>query len=116
MVLDVTPFYAESGGQVGDSGLLKTADGAVFQVFDTKKSKGGHIVHIGELSVGTLTVGDSVTAAIDQSRRRDIMRNHTACHLLQAALRRVLGDHVHQAGAYVRRHHLPVRLHATSAL
>lgn len=100
VVLDVTPFYAESGGQVGDSGLIKTADGAVFQVFDTKKSKGGHIVHMGELAVGTLAVGDCVTAAINQSRRRDIMRNHTACHLLQAALRKVLGDHVHQAGAY----------------
>ena len=100
IVLDVTPFYAESGGQLGDSGLLKTSDGSAFSVFDTKKSKGGQAVHVGELMVGTLSVGDTVTAAINVDRRRDIMRNHTSCHLLQAALRQVLGDHVHQAGAY----------------
>ena len=99
IVLDVTPFYAESGGQAGDSGLI-SAGGNVFAVYDCKKSKTGHFVHIGELTAGTLAVGDSVSAAINVDRRADIMRNHTACHLLQAALRQVLGDHVHQAGAF----------------
>ena len=99
IVLDVTPFYAESGGQAGDSGFIK-AGGSAFNVYDCKKSKGGHFVHVGELAVGALVVGDRVTAAINVDRRRDIMRNHTACHLLQAALRQVLGDHVHQAGAF----------------
>lgn len=99
IVLDMTPFYAESGGQAGDSGILK-AEGCAFSVFDCKKSKTGHFVHVGEMQVGTLSVGDTVTAAINMARRADIMRNHTCCHLLQAALRQVLGDHVHQAGAY----------------
>lgn len=99
IVLDTTPFYAESGGQAGDGGMLKS-DSSFFNVFDCKKSKGGHFVHVGELTAGTLKVGDTVTAAINASRRRDIMRNHTSCHLLQAALRSVLGDHVHQAGAF----------------
>ncbi|MEM1483283.1 alanine--tRNA ligase [Oscillospiraceae bacterium PP1C4] len=100
IVLDITPFYAESGGQVGDSGVIK-AGANVFNVFDCKKSKSGHFVHVGELSVGTISVGDTVTAQINYDRRCDIMRNHTACHLLQAALRTVLGDHVHQAGSMV---------------
>lgn len=99
IVLDITPFYAESGGQAGDSGLIKVGANA-FSVFDCKKSKTGHFVHVGEMQVGTLSVGDTVTAAINMARRADIMRNHTCCHLLQAALRQVLGDHVHQAGAY----------------
>ncbi len=99
IVLDITPFYAESGGQAGDGGMLKS-DSSFFNVFDCKKSKGGHFVHVGELTAGTLKVGDTVTAAINAGRRRDIMRNHTSCHLLQAALRNVLGDHVHQAGAF----------------
>ena len=77
-----------------------SAGGNVFAVYDCKKSKTGHFVHIGELTAGTLAVGDSVSAAINVDRRADIMRNHTACHLLQAALRQVLGDHVHQAGAF----------------
>ncbi|WP_066459069.1 alanine--tRNA ligase [Anaerotruncus rubiinfantis] len=99
VVLDITPFYAESGGQAGDSGFISVG-GNAFNVYDCKKSKGGHIVHVGEMSVGTLSVGDTVKAVINIDRRRDIMRNHTACHLLQAALRSVLGDHVHQAGAF----------------
>ena len=99
VLLDVTPFYAESGGQAGDSGIFK-ANGGVFAVYDCKKSKTGQAVHVGELQTGTLSVGDTVTASINHSRRADITRNHTACHLLQAALRKVLGDHVHQAGAY----------------
>lgn len=100
VVLDTTPFYAESGGQAGDSGFISAAGGTAFNVYDCKKSKSGHAVHVGELSIGTLSVGDTVTAAVNAERRRDIMRNHTACHLLQSALRQVLGDHVHQAGAY----------------
>ena len=99
IVLDVTPFYAESGGQAGDSGSI-TAGGSHFAVYDCKKSQTGHSVHVGELTVGTLSVGDTVKVSIDLERRRDIMRNHTSCHLLQAALRSVLGDHVHQAGAF----------------
>lgn len=99
VVLDRTPFYAESGGQVGDSGLMKAGANA-FAIFDCKKSKTGQSVHVGEMQVGTLNVGDTVTVAVNGERRADIMRNHTACHLLQAALRTVLGEHVHQAGAY----------------
>ncbi len=99
IVLDITPFYAESGGQAGDSGILK-GEGCAFSVFDCKKSKTGHFVHVGEMQTGTFSVGDTITAAINQGRREDIMRNHTCCHLLQAALRKVLGDHVHQAGAF----------------
>lgn len=99
IVLDTTPFYAESGGQAGDSGMI-TAGGSQFAVYDCKKSQTGHFVHVGELTVGTLSVGDTVKAAINTERRGDIMRNHTSCHLLQAALRSVLGDHVHQAGAF----------------
>lgn len=99
ILLDTTSFYAESGGQAGDSGKI-TAGGSEFVVYDCKKSQTGHSVHVGELTVGTLSVGDTVKVEIDVDRRRDIMRNHTSCHLLQAALRSVLGDHVHQAGAF----------------
>lgn len=95
-----TPFYAESGGQVGDTGFIK-AEGAVFSVRDTKKSPGGHIMHVGFVVDGTINEGDSAAAEIDVKRRRDIMRNHTAAHLLQAALRKVLGSHVHQSGSMV---------------
>lgn len=99
IVLDVTPFYAESGGQAGDSGIIKSSLG-VFEVFDCKKSQTGQHVHIGEVNQGSISVGDKVTAALNVMRRDDIRRNHTSCHLLQAALREVLGDHVHQAGAF----------------
>ncbi len=104
LLLETTPFYAESGGQVGDSGSLQFADGSVFTVRDTKKSPTGHVLHIGELSAGSIKVGDRVTAVVDKDRRRAIMRNHTAAHLLQAALREVLGTHVHQAGQMVDEH------------
>ena len=100
IVLDITPFYAEMGGQVGDSGTLSSAFGT-FTVSDCKKSKTGHIIHIGEVSEGAVKVGEELTASIDKERRAAIKRNHTACHLLQAALREVLGDHVHQAGSMV---------------
>ena len=100
IVLDSTPFYAESGGQVGDKGSLKAGEN-VFEVTDCKKSGQGHYMHIGRVVKGSVRPGDRVTAAVDAERRMAIRRNHTSVHLLQAALRQVLGDHVHQAGSYV---------------
>ncbi len=100
IVLDKTVFYGEGGGQVGDSGVISFADGE-FIVTDTKKTTGGVFTHIGVLKSGSLTVGDEVTASIDVVRREAIRRNHTAAHLLQAALRSVLGNHVEQAGQLV---------------
>ena len=100
VVLDVTPFYAEMGGQVGDTGLITTASGARVRVSDTKV-KGGLYAHVAEVEEGALAVGDEVTATIDAGRRELIRRNHTATHLLDAALKRVLGDHVSQAGSLV---------------
>ncbi len=99
IVLDVTPFYAESGGQVGDIGTIMTGHNLAC-VADTIKSE-GHFLHIATIEQGTLRKGDKVTAAIDGERRLAIMRNHTTAHLLQYALRQVLGDHVHQAGQLV---------------
>lgn len=99
VVLDKTPFYGEGGGQVGDSGKI-TKDGAALDVSDTKKTDGVYL-HICHVSDGEISVGDSVTAALDADRREAIKRNHSAAHLLQAALRRVLGNHVEQAGSYV---------------
>ena len=103
VVLSKTPFYAECGGQVGDSGLI-TCGRAVFEVSDCKKSASGHIVHVGRMKEGVLSVGDHVKASVTPERRRAIMRNHSSCHLLQKALQEVLGDHVHQAGSYVDEH------------
>ncbi len=100
VVLDRTPFYAEMGGQVGDTGKL-TAPGLYVHVTDTKHRDGGLESHVGVVEEGTLSVGDSVTAAIDAGRRELIRRNHTATHLLDAALKKVLGDHVNQAGSLV---------------
>ena len=100
VVLDKTPFYAEMGGQIGDQGTL-TADGVTFAVTDVQKNKGGKYMHYGKLTQGTLKVGDTVTAALDVERRKAIMRAHSATHLLDKALRTVLGDHVHQAGSLV---------------
>ncbi len=99
VVLDVTPFYGEGGGQVGDVGTL-TAEGLTLTVRDTKKSEGIYL-HEVTVDAGCVRVGDTVTAAIDVARRTAIRRNHSACHLLQAALRTVLGKHVEQAGSYV---------------
>lgn len=101
LVLDKTPFYAMSGGQVGDSGVIKNGEDNAFIVADTTKNADGIYLHRGELSRGVLSVGDSVYANINEERRRAIMRNHTAAHLLQAALRQVLGTHVEQAGQLV---------------
>lgn len=99
VILDRTPFYGEGGGQVGDSGTIYSA-GVLLNVYDTKKSDGVYI-HLCTVANGTLSVGDSVTADISDVRRDAIRRNHSAAHLLQAALRQVLGSHVEQAGSYV---------------
>ncbi len=99
VILDETPFYAEAGGQVGDTGSLRAITGA-FSVTDTKKQDGLYF-HMGAVADGTLTVGDTVVAAVDAERRRDIMRNHTATHLLHKALRAHLGGHVQQRGSLV---------------
>ena len=100
LVLDCTPFYAEMGGQVADHGVI-AADGALFEVTDVQKDKAGKFLHHGVLRSGRLQVEQTVTARIDVDRRKAIMRAHSATHLLQAALREVLGDHVHQAGSLV---------------
>ncbi len=100
LVLDRTPFYAEMGGQVADHGMI-SAGTFQFTVTDVQKNKGGKFMHYGAVRSGTVSVGDTVTAAIDTERRRAIMRAHSATHLLDAALRRVLGEHVHQAGSLV---------------
>ena len=99
-VLDRTPFYAEMGGQVGDTGKL-TASGLYVHITDTKHRDGGLESHVGVVEEGAISVGDSVTATIDAGRRELIRRNHTATHLLDAALKKVLGDHVNQAGSLV---------------
>ncbi|MGN0556902.1 MAG: alanine--tRNA ligase [Acutalibacteraceae bacterium] len=100
IALDCTPFYAQSGGQVGDTGLICTDD-AVFEVTDTVKNAEGIFLHKGVVKKGSFSVGGSVTASINKNRRLCIMRNHTAAHLLQYALREVLGTHVEQAGQLV---------------
>ena len=101
VILDSTPFYGESGGQVGDTGSLKGSFG-VFAVTDTGKNHEGVVLHSGVLSEGeSLKVGDMVTGFVDEEKRLATMRNHTAAHLLQAALRQVLGTHVEQAGQLV---------------
>lgn len=99
VVLDRTPFYAEMGGQVADTGYL-TCSGAKLKVLGVKKTPKGYFVHTCTLLEGTVHVGDTVTASVDAGRRAAICRNHTATHLMQKALREVLGDHVHQAGSY----------------
>ena len=99
VVLDHTPFYAEMGGQVADHGMISSG-GAKLKVTQVKKTPKGYFVHTCELLDGTIRTGDPVTAAVDEARRMAICRNHTATHLLQKALREVLGEHVHQAGSY----------------
>ena len=100
VVLDQSPFYAEMGGQVADHGVI-TAKGMTFTVTDVQKNKGGKFMHYGHLAEGVLAVGDSVEASIDCQRRKAVCRAHTTTHLLDAALKKVLGDHVHQAGSLV---------------
>ena len=100
LVLDQTPFYAEMGGQVADFGTI-TAGDARFEVTNVQKNKGGKYMHSGKVVSGSFKLGDTVTASIDVERRKAIRRAHTATHLLDAALKKVLGDHVHQAGSLV---------------
>ncbi len=100
IILDKTPFYAESGGQIGDVGTI-TCGESVFFVKDTKKLQSGQFIHIGNVSVGEFAVNTEVCAKVDKDVRTATMRNHTCAHLLQSALRQVLGDHVHQAGQLV---------------
>ncbi|CDM69122.1 Alanine-tRNA ligase [Clostridium bornimense] len=101
IVTAVTPFYAEMGGQVGDTGFIYN-DNFRAKVVDTKKNIGGKFVHFVEVIEGEVSVGDTVTLAIDSERREAIKKNHTATHLLDATLRTVLGSHVHQAGSLVK--------------
>jgi len=98
--LERSPFYGESGGQVGDIGRL-LGEGIVFEVSDTQKQKGGQIAHIGRLKQGSINNGDKLAAEVNSERRNEIRLNHTATHLLHAALREVLGDHVSQKGSLV---------------
>ncbi len=100
VVLDKTPFYAEMGGQCADHGMILVGDSR-FQVTDVQKDKGGKYLHSGHMLSGTVKTGDVVCASIDVERRKAIMRAHSATHLLQKALKAVLGDHVHQAGSLV---------------
>ena len=103
VVLDKTPFYAEMGGQTADHGVL-TGDNCTLRVLDVKKTPKGYFVHTCVLENGFVRVGDTLTAQVDREYRWAIARNHTATHLLQAALREVLGGHVHQAGSYQDAH------------
>lgn len=100
VVLDITPFYAESGGQVGDTGVLQN-DAALFEVADTQKILSSVFGHHGSLSQGTLKVGDSVAAQVNAEHRQHTIRNHSATHLMHKALKVVLGDHVQQRGSLV---------------
>jgi alanyl-tRNA synthetase len=99
VILEATPFYAESGGQVGDQGQLGNEE-VIFDVIDTQKQGKAHI-HIGEVKQGKLVIEDTVTAKVDHHRRINTVRNHSATHLLHAALRKVLGEHVTQKGSLV---------------
>ena len=101
IVLDKSPFYAEMGGQVADHGVIRTASGAEFTVTDVQKNKGGKFMHTGVVKSGSFRVGDEVLSTVDMTRRKAVMRAHSATHLLDAALKKVLGDHVHQAGSLV---------------
>ncbi len=100
IILESSPFYAQGGGQVGDSGLLTTDDAKV-EILDTVKNSSGIFLHTAEIKSGVLKVGDEVSVGVDKAKRNKIMRNHTAAHLLQAALRKILGEHVEQAGQLV---------------
>ena len=105
IVLDHTPFYAEMGGQIGDHGVLVGKNGAV-TVSDVQKTKDGKYMHIGVVTEGEISVEDEVEAKVDAAYRQAICRAHTSTHLLQKALRKVLGDHVEQAGSYTANDHI----------
>lgn len=101
IVLDKTPFYAESGGQEGDLGIIKGDHGTVVQINDTQIASNSKIIHSGKIKKGQVTVGDSVVAMVDKENRMAVARNHTCTHLLHEALKQVLGSHVEQAGSLV---------------
>ena len=101
VILDHSPFYAESGGQVGDRGVIRAGEGGVFRVIDTQKQGSGVFAHIGLVTQGEIKQGDEVEALVDEQRRAAIRLNHSATHLMHAALRQVLGDHVQQKGSLV---------------
>jgi alanyl-tRNA synthetase len=101
MILEHTPFYAESGGQVGDRGMIRGGEQALFEVTDTQKHGEGAIAHIGRVVRGAFRAGDAVTAEVDVERRAATRLNHSATHLMHAALRKVLGEHVQQKGSLV---------------
>jgi len=101
IILEQTPFYAESGGQVGDQGILRAANDVVFEVSDTRKQGGGVFAHIGTLKSGSISANDTLTAEVDEAARQATELNHSATHLMHAALRKVLGDHVSQKGSLV---------------
>jgi len=100
VILDITPFYAESGGQIGDQGVIKTSNG-IFAVADTQKIKAKIYVHYGVVESNSIKVSDEVTATVDHDLRKHIMRNHSATHLLHKALKKTLGEHVEQKGSLV---------------
>ena len=101
VILNQTPFYAESGGQMGDAGIIYTADGGKVTVSDTKKRVGDLHVHMGKVSHGTIRVGQAAQLSVDGTRRGQLRANHSATHLLHEALRRRLGDHITQKGSLV---------------
>lgn len=100
-VLDTTPFYAESGGQIGDVGNAVSNNNCEIEIFDTKKDQTGCFVHYAEITDGQLSIGDTLNCVVDEEYREGVTRNHTAAHILQAALRKVLGNHCEQAGQLV---------------
>lgn len=100
IIVNKTPFYATMGGQQGDTGVI-TCNGSVFEVIDTIRLKGGRVGHVGKVMAGSFNVGDKVTLTVDEKKRIDTAKNHSATHLLQEALRIVLGNHVEQAGSLV---------------
>ena len=106
VVLDVTPMYAEMGGQVADHGEMKSLFADCFEVNNVQKNKGGKYMHYGKVTAGSISVGQSLMVEVCKERRDAIMRAHSATHLLQKALQEVLGDHVHQAGSFVEPDHL----------
>lgn len=101
VIIEKTPFYAEMGGQVGDRGSICKGSSDIIEISDTQKLGGGQFIGFGKVVSGGFSVGDTVSAAVDENSRKATERNHTCCHILQAALREVLGEHVHQSGSYV---------------
>ena len=100
ILTDKTPFYAEMGGQIGDTGVIEGQNGNAL-VYNTKKNVGGKTIHYVEVKTGTIKNGDVVTLKVDKTRRSSVCKNHTATHMLQAALKEIVGSHIHQAGSYV---------------